>query len=396
MANITPGEARIGWGVFHAANGRISRENLQDEVDQLGVGTISARMYRHYRTLYSAGYDHYIPINRFDVLRSAEPFGNESANSRYRYAELDAPVRVTVVRDSPFTFLAVAARISDAGVSLTVEEPSIGTALSKGRERLRPSEFLRIDFLEESKPSVDGRLVDKPEVAPRGQSWLLEVEFNRLRSVVEFTDGSAMPVDTCPVRLAASDGGAVAADVLGRRLFHLLDAVENTRSLFNDVADQQTVGFTERVFPVQITHVQMDSPLEVTILVPVGVVSVLGIAYSILKGGPVAFKTVQDGRLSGAQARKERALARSTELDNELKQHLIRDTIRRHLASNGAELTAEAEPSRLFRNALDQLKSNLNGLSQEAVTGLELPAAAAPDGDVVERPSAEEEGPSLA
>jgi hypothetical protein len=395
MANITPGEARIGWGVFLAANGSISKEDLQNEVDQLGVGIISDRMYRHYRALYAAGYDHYIPINRFDILQSAEPFGNESANSRYKYADLGAAVRVTVVRDSPFTFLAVAARVSDAGVTLTVEESSIGAALSKGRQRLRPGDFLRIDFIEGPKPSVDGRLVDKPEAHPRAQSWLLDVEFNRLRSVVEFTDGTAMPVDTCPVRLAARDGGPVAADVLGRRLYHLLDAIENTRSLFNDVADHQTVGFTERVFPVRISHVQMESPLEVTILVPVGVVSVLGIAYSILKGGPVAFKTVQDGRLSGAQARRERALAESTELDNDLKRLLIRDAIRRHLASSGAELTAEADPSRLFRNTLDQLMTNLDGLGQESVTGLELPAAADPGDDVLEQPSAQEEGPPI-
>lgn len=390
MANITPGEARIGWGVFLAANGEISKQDLQNEVDQLGVGLISDRMYRHYRSLYAAGYDHYIPINRFDVLQSAQPFGNESANSRYKYSELGAPVRVTVVRDSPFTFLGVAARVSDAAVTLLVDDSTVGASLARGPGKVGPGEFLRVDFIDGSKPSVDGRLVDKPEAQPQADSWLLEVEFNRLRSVVEFTAGRAMPADVCPVRLDADDGGPVAADVLGRRLFNLLDAIENTRSLFNDVADSDARGFDDRVFPARISHVQMDSPLEVTILVPVGVVGVLGILYSILKGGPVAYKTVQDGRLSGAQARREHALAEGVELDNDLKRVIVHQAIRRELQSSGADLAPRSEPSRVFDNTLRQLMSNLDALEQESVTGLELPAAADPGEDAAPLPEVDE------
>jgi hypothetical protein len=246
VANITPGQARVGWGVFLAANGELTKPDLQAEVDQLGVGVISDRMFRHYHSLFRSGYDHYIPINRFDILQAAEPFGNESANSRYRYSDLGQTVRVVAVRDQPFTFLAIAKRASDAGMTLQIDEESVAETLTKGRLRLRAGEYLRVDFLEGTKPSADGRLLDRPEKHPKEDSWLLEIEFSRLRSVVEFTDGSPMAADVCPVRLDASDGGPVAADVLGRRLYHLLDAVENTRSLFNEVAQNEAPGFSDR------------------------------------------------------------------------------------------------------------------------------------------------------
>jgi hypothetical protein len=121
----------------------------------------------------------------------------------------------------------------------------------------------------------------------------------------------------------------------------------------------------------------MTSPLEVVALVPVGVVSVLGIAYSLVKAGSIAFKTLQEGRLVGAQARRERAVADATEIENDLRRTIVKSAIRRYLESEGASLQADAQTSRLFDNTLEQLIENVDGLRREAVTGLELPGGAA-------------------
>lgn len=378
MANISPGEARLGWEIFLGSNGRLGKSDLEAQASQLGVGAISDRMYRHYRSLFKEGYDHYIPINRFDVLRAAEPFGNESANSRYKYSDLSVPVRVMAVRDKPYTFLAVSTRVSDAGIALQVVDPIVGESLVKGKASLRVGELLRIDFLRGSRPSVDGQLLDRAERHPTEESWLLDVEFTQLRSVVEFVRGRPMPSDDLAVRLVAADGGPVAADVLGKRFFHLLDAIENARSLVNDVADRETVRFFERATPARIERVHMDSPLEVVLVLPVGVGLVFGVVWALVRGGPKAYQRIQDGRLSGALTKKEHALAKSIEIDNSAKEDrnktsaLVHEIIRSELVERGASLRPIADPSRLFAASLDQLVENTDSLSREAVSDVEL------------------------
>jgi len=378
LANISPAEARIGYQVFLSLGPDTSREALQTEVEQLGVPHISVRMFRHYNALFSAGYDHYIPINRFDILRASEPFGNESANSRYRYSEVETPVRVTVMRDEPFTFLGIARRVSDAGIALEVTSEDVGVALTKGRARLKPGEYVRVDFLEGSQASAEGRVVDKPEPHPAGGSWLVEVEFSRLRSVVEFTAGEPMPARSINVRLLASDDGAVAADVLGRRLYFLLDAVENARAMVNEIAETESTGFEERAYPARIDRVHMDSPLEVDLQLPIGVGVTFSVVWALLKGGPRAFLMIQQARLTGAQTRKEHALARSVELDNDVKTEraatvsFVHQVIRSELEERGAVLNAGTSTSRRFESAVDQLIHDVDGLTQEEVTGVEM------------------------
>lgn len=392
MANITPGEARVGYSVYLAANGDISADELQAQLDQLGAGKLSDRMYRHYRALYAAGYDHYIAINRFDILQAAEPYTNESANSRYSFSELGQAVQVTVLHPEPFTFLAIATRVSDAGLSLDVTDPDVGPTLTKGAHRISPGDYLRVDFLEAQAPSANGRLVDKPERYPSGDRWLLEVEFNRLRSVVEFVQGDSLPADVCPVRLVTDDGDSVAADVLGRRLFHLLDAIENARSLLNQAMSTDD-DFADRAPPAEITYVKMDSPLEVVLGVPIGVVTVVGFVWQVLKHLPVAYKQVEEGRLVGAQARTERAVAESHELDNMTKRAAVLDVLTERAAAHGAVVNPAQIEVRRLDQTLAQLEANLLQLEYEDVEALDLPESAQV-GEVeeaVEAPSVDED-----
>lgn len=397
MANITLGEARIGWEVFHAARGSLSQQELQSEVDQLSIGKISDRMFQHYRSLYDHGYDHYITINRFDILKGAQPFSNESANSRYRYSSLGRTVRVTVMRESPYTFLAFATSISDAGITLRVKDEIIGERLRVGKARIRSTDYLHIDSFKSDEQSVDGRLADKIERNPIDGTHRIDIEFTRLRSVAEFTGGSSMSVLDSPLALIAGDEEAIAADTLGRRIYYMLEAVENVRALLNDVAARETYAYHDRAYPAQVRTIAMQSPLVIVLVTPGIIISTIGAAWLLIKQAPVAYRTIQEGRLAGAQTARERAVVEGISLDNDIKRDnrdtsaIMHELVRESLRSNGADLRPPDNESRLFENTLDQLRDNLTGLLDEGVVSLGLPAwSELPEVDGRKRPPSDE------
>lgn len=374
MANITPGEARVGYEVFRSTDGQLSQNELQREVDQLGI-RVSDRMFQHYRNLLNAGYDGYVSINRFDIIEGDQRLRYESAIGRYKFSEIGRAARVTVLRDDPFTFLALATRVSDAGFVLQLEDSASSQSIAKGRMALRPRDLVRVDLLEGVQSSVEARVVDKPDFNPATEVWLVDLEFTRLRSVVEFTSGEELAPESVPIRLLAADQDSVPADVLARRISLVLDALEGARTLFNDVAETQAHAYLRRASPARVSNLSMASPIEIVLVVPIGVASILASAALLANRFGVTFKTVQDGRLSGANARQRRAAARSIELDNELKVVLVQRRIREILEGDGAELDGGEEPTRSFRHAFDRLTRTIDALGEESVTSLELPAA---------------------
>ena len=207
---------------------------------------------------------------------------------------------------------------------------------------------------------------------------MVEVEFRRLRSVAEFVEGDALPAQEARVRLVADDGGPVAADVLGRRLFYLLESVENARALLNQVAGTDG-AFHDRAYPARISYVQMDSPSEIVLVVPLGVLSLVALVWGGLKQLPVAYKTVKDGQLSEAQARSANADAESKELDNVVKKTQVKRYLERLATEIGADADADHADQHQLDQTLVQLEESLEQLNAQDVTELELPAAVDPD-----------------
>ena len=71
MPNASSSDAEAGFGIYQRNDGRISFENLNNQLVETGHGTVSQRMFTHYGRLIDAGIGDYIPINRFDVARAS-------------------------------------------------------------------------------------------------------------------------------------------------------------------------------------------------------------------------------------------------------------------------------------------------------------------------------------
>ena len=177
MPNATPRDTRAGWEIFLESDEWITLEDLNDELLATGFGPISERTFRHYHQLYAAGYTRYISINRFDVARASEPYGNSSSKGRYSYRSSDATVDVTFVK--PDRLLEVSGRateVGDVGAVVMFD----GTEVERSLTRLRPTigEPVVIRFVEAGQ-TIMGRItkVDLSSFPAR-----IEVEYRNLMS----------------------------------------------------------------------------------------------------------------------------------------------------------------------------------------------------------------------
>ncbi len=351
----------------------VDRQELSEQTANAGAGDVSERMFRHYRALFHAGYENYVPINRFDLVRSMDPFMHDTADSRYAYVEFGEPVRATILRDAPMVFFATASDISEAGVMLLVDEDQGGRSLARGANSLRVGDSLRLDLLGATRGAIDGRVVERVEELPGEARWRVVVEFFRLQSVLEFVEREPLARLPCPVRLVADDGGPVPADQLGVRVFNLLDALESSRFLLNDFIDRGAPAERRRASPAKVSRLSMDSPLEVLLDVAPHVVTIVASASALLAGGAVAYRNVQEGRLAGAQADREREVAAGQHLDNLEKYRVLRQSVVQDLERDDVNLSEPVQLSRVGEDVLKRLERNFEALAGSGVYELQVP-----------------------
>ena len=184
MANVSVRDARAGYQLFRAAGGDTSRPELNAELVDGGYGPISDRMFRHYRSLLAAGYNHYISINRFDVARAASRYEDLSASPRYPFAYVGEGVRLIAAKgDRLWQAAGRLDYVSEAGASIELVDPEYAEGLA--RVRLAPGDFLTLQFLE-SGQLRHARVVEvNKSIDPPN----LEVQFTELVSLAEFAVG---------------------------------------------------------------------------------------------------------------------------------------------------------------------------------------------------------------
>jgi hypothetical protein len=59
--------AQSGWRLYQESGGSLSRDEINEELDQSQLPEISARMYNHYGRMARHRVSDYMPINEFDM-----------------------------------------------------------------------------------------------------------------------------------------------------------------------------------------------------------------------------------------------------------------------------------------------------------------------------------------
>ena len=133
---------------------------------------------QHCRALLNAGYDRYVPINRFDVARAADPYEKALASSRYSYRPADVGVGVVFAkRNDLVEAYGRAIEVGDIGAVLIFEDEQVAAGL----ERLRPHTggHVTIRFLSVNR-SVTGTIIEA-DLSTRPTT--IEVEYSSLTSI---------------------------------------------------------------------------------------------------------------------------------------------------------------------------------------------------------------------
>ncbi len=215
MANATPRDTRAGFDSFKSSGGQIALDDLNAQLYEAGYGPVSKRTHRHYRNLIDAGFSRYISINRFDVARAADPYGDPSSNARYFYEESDQGVRVVFAKSNKLmeTF-GRATEVGEVGALLRVEERDVIDGLRKMKPQA--GDMVTVRFLEMGR-SVGGTVV---EADVKSEPSVVEIEYGRLITIASLGLGDPLPTAEARFVLSGPADDDTTLDVTGQRLYH--------------------------------------------------------------------------------------------------------------------------------------------------------------------------------
>jgi hypothetical protein len=291
MPNATPADCRAGWQIYKSSGFTLPLAAINEALVLAGYGAVSQRMYQHYKGLANAGYDHYVSVNRFDIARAAMPFESGAAVGRYIYHQSEVGVKVTFVRrDEFFEAYGIAKEISEVGAMLHFDQQVAGAIL---RSKLSIGDPLLVAFLDPP-ASAPARVTEVDKT--RAAEPTVEVEFTRLHSVLEFTGQTALPRGRYLVKASSPEEAQKTADVVGRRIYYLLEAIDASRAAVNAFLEDDEHGYYAE--PTGLNSLQVESPLQIVFEVPDAVANVLRAAIPAL----LFYIAVQKARFSKSDA----------------------------------------------------------------------------------------------
>lgn len=309
MANASPADLRAGWEIFRK-DPDLSLDQVNRRLANLGRGEVHTRTLQHYRSLLRAGFDRYVPMNRFDVARATRPYEGISALPRYFYYGTSVPVTLSYARGGKrYAIDGTAERIGEAGALLTVDDAADVELMRKHRPSVGTDVSLSFGA-----PVGETTMARVVESELDQASGLIEVEFNRLMSLSNL--GEAGRIEPAPViiRVTGITGKDHAADLIGRRLFFVLDAMEAGRSIANEVLRTESPSTAEAVVDIpQMRRLRLENPLLVELGIPVAVSAVVAVGWALLKAGEKLagiYKIVQSAGVDKSTAAKIEAEAK--------------------------------------------------------------------------------------
>jgi hypothetical protein len=378
MANAKPTDVRAGWTIYRN-DPEITLEVLNDRLTRAGYGPISPRTFGHYRHLVEHGYDRYISINRFDVARASRPYEGAGGSARYRFYDTELPVTVVLTRpQGVYEAPGVAEKVGEVGALITFEGEDVIKGLR--RSHLAPDDYVQLRFDEQSRP-IPARVTTREIDEGYG---LVEVEFTRLQPISEFVDTEVVPTESYQLLIKGEEPSDRSADLIGRRMYFALEALEACRAMANEVLDDPDSTAVETVGPPQITQLRLVNPLVIDLTAAGIIGAVLTAAWRLLKVGPAAYAEVVGahgkGKIDSAAAKKIEAEARhidarteAVELQNDLTkeqlrtQRVLHSIVRRELKDATA-----SDPTPRFLALQDELWESLFSLQRQDVRELEI------------------------
>lgn len=276
VANATPRDTRAGFDIFRSTGGQIALDELNAQLYEAGYGPVSKRTHRHYRNLIDAGFSRYISINRFDVARAADPYGDPSSNPRYFYEKSDQGVRVVFAKSNKLmeTF-GRASEVGEVGALLRFEEREVIDGLRKLKPQ--PGDMVTVRFLELGR-SVGGTVV---EADVKSEPSVVEIEYGRLITIASLGLGDPLPTAETRFVLSGPAEDVTTLDVTGQRLYHFFELIEGLRSVANEAGAQQ--DRPTYAAPPDLRLLSVASPAEIVLelaaivpqLLPSGLLGVL-------------------------------------------------------------------------------------------------------------------------
>ena len=88
-------DALKGYEYYLSRQGEVSRDDINEYLEQEGRSPISVRTYGHYESLRTHGFRSYIPINKFDVFQALGQLQMAADRRRYSRAEIDLAASVS-------------------------------------------------------------------------------------------------------------------------------------------------------------------------------------------------------------------------------------------------------------------------------------------------------------
>ncbi|MCB1026156.1 MAG: hypothetical protein KDB24_00140 [Microthrixaceae bacterium] len=283
MANATPRDARAGFDIFRSGGGEANLEDLNAKLYEAGYGPISQRTFRHYRNLTDAGFSRYVSINRFDVARSADPYGNRSAKPDYFYGASDQGVEVVFAKSNKLMeTIGRATQVGEVGALLQFDEHEVVLGLRKLKPQ--PGDMVTVRYLELGR-SLGGSVVEA-DVA--SDPAVVEIEYGRLITVASLGVGEPLPTSETRFVLTGPGQNENSLDLAGQRLYHFFEVIEGVRSVANRAASQQQSPAYAP--PPELLRLSIASPAEVALeiaglvphlLPPTIVLAVLKLAWEL-------------------------------------------------------------------------------------------------------------------
>jgi len=366
--NASPRDARAGFDIFTRAGGDISLDQLNHRLFLSGYGPVAQRSYDHYKSLLEAGYNRYVPINRFDIARASRPYDDAGASARYRYETVDTGVELLLAKGSKlFEVHGRATEIGETGCIIRL----LDREYIDGILKLKPSvgDMVSIRFLESAR-TASAVMTD---IDMTGTPATLELEYSTLISLADLGSALPLPRARAGFRLVSTVDDRQPIDVVGRRLYLFFELLEEVRGFINVAGSED--GNPRFAEPILLESLSVASP-------PTFVFDVAETIWALLGVGAVGATLRIAGQIPSW--RKDWIEGTGAKLDNDMKRLKVAEAERR-LEQQRAhdELVAEAvhvarsifpdaDAASLNRIAEQRLVPAVDRLGRSGVTGIEL------------------------
>lgn len=321
MANATARDVRAGYELYREHDGSLSRTELNKAIFVQGFNTVSQRTFLHYGRLHLAGYDRYVPINRFELARNLDISHGISALARYSYRNVDIEA-VLAFDKVPAPLECRAKQIGDVGVLM--ELPMTDDLAQLRGLRPKPGDAVSVRFAGADR-LVRGHVVDSDF---GGLPALLELEYDEVTPLVGLLGGAESASSLMRFTLRGEYGDGLDAELASRQFHYLLQALESLRTLVNALHEPRAGDYAA---PARLRSLSIASPTEALIELGSDVArlipwAVLWQIVSKVSQIPEKRKAWHEGTLIKRQADREAAAdIRSAEQDiDDLRTRLVR------------------------------------------------------------------------